>query len=379
MNRRPRIAGTCCRITRILEEHVGDGFEIDEPASYIEKVFPIRPDKRAQIPAITHVGGTGRLQSVSKRTNPLYRALINRFFEKAGVPINENEPMVRTHVEAISRFLRKDMDALVLGPNLIDRQRADFLPFINAHAPFLLTYAELWNLDSAAEAVLVAFDTDHNQVRSLRAQQLAMGDMGWVGAGGQWADPNIVHNLNALFLLGGLGGLAFAPDRRFCVLRCDRWPPQKNPNHIVQHVSALCVRLGVRWIAADDNGNGSVYNRVLLENLKEQGHTLRGFYGMLYAADTETPKPHGALTRWNIGRTPTIGRMFGRIKLKLLLFPQVSQSGSFLDDFVNVVGEFDDSNRVLRYTKPDDRQDDCVHATNYAELLAMRVWAGQQR
>jgi hypothetical protein len=168
-------------------------------------------------------------------------------------------------------------------------------------------------------------------------------------------------------------------DRRFRVLRCDRWPPHEEPNHIVQHLGALCVRLGVRWIAADDNGLGSVYNCIVIENLKAQGHALRGFYGMLYAADTESPKPHGAVIRWNIGRTPTIGGMFGRIKLKLLLFPQASQSGSFLDDFVNVVGEFDDTNRVLRYTKPDDRQDDCVHATNYAELLAMRVWAGQQR
>ncbi len=64
--------------------------------------------------------------------NPLYHALITRFFEKTGVPIvlnmslNENEPIVRTHAEAISCFLRTDMDALVLGPPLIDRQRADF-------------------------------------------------------------------------------------------------------------------------------------------------------------------------------------------------------------------------------------------------------------
>jgi carbamoyltransferase len=68
----------------------------------------------------------------AKRANPLYHALITRFFEKTGVPIvlntslNENEPIVRTPAEAISCFLRTDMDALVLGPHLIDRQRADF-------------------------------------------------------------------------------------------------------------------------------------------------------------------------------------------------------------------------------------------------------------
>jgi len=116
----------------ILEEHVGEWFEIDEPAPYMEKVFSIRPAKRAQIPAVTHVDGSGRLQSVSKRSNPLYHALITRFFEKTGVPIvlntslNENEPIVRTPKEAISCFLRTDMDALVLGPHLIDRHRADF-------------------------------------------------------------------------------------------------------------------------------------------------------------------------------------------------------------------------------------------------------------
>lgn len=116
----------------ILEEHVGEWFEIDEPTPYMEKVFPIRPARHAQIPAVTHVDGSGRLQTVSKKTNPLYHALITRFYEKTGVPIvlntslNENEPVVRTPAEAISCFLRTDMDALVLGSCLIDRHRPDF-------------------------------------------------------------------------------------------------------------------------------------------------------------------------------------------------------------------------------------------------------------
>ena len=116
----------------ILEEHVGEWFEINEPTPYMEKVFPIRPEKRAAIPAVTHVDGSGRLQTVSKKTNPLYHALIEKFREKTGVPIvlntslNENEPVVRTPAEAISCFLRTDMDVLVLGNNLVDRHRADF-------------------------------------------------------------------------------------------------------------------------------------------------------------------------------------------------------------------------------------------------------------
>jgi carbamoyltransferase len=113
----------------ILEEQVGQWFEIDEPTPYMEKVFPIRESKRALIPAVTHVDGSGRLQSVSRRTNPRYHALITRFFEKTGVPIilntslNENEPVVRLPKEAIACFLRTDMDVLVLGNHLLDRHK----------------------------------------------------------------------------------------------------------------------------------------------------------------------------------------------------------------------------------------------------------------
>ncbi|MDA7931146.1 carbamoyltransferase [Akkermansiaceae bacterium] len=116
----------------ILEEEVGEWFELDEPTPYMEKVFPIRKEKHDLIPAVTHADGSGRLQSVSKITNPRYHALISMFFEKTGVPIilntslNENEPVVRLPREAISCFLRTDMDVLVLGSCLIDRHSPDF-------------------------------------------------------------------------------------------------------------------------------------------------------------------------------------------------------------------------------------------------------------
>lgn len=116
----------------ILEEHVDEWFEINEPTPYMEKVFPIRKEKHALIPAVTHVDGSGRLQTVSKRTNPRYHALISKFYEKTGVPIvlntslNENEPVVRLPKEAISCFLRTDMDVLVLGNCLIDRHAENF-------------------------------------------------------------------------------------------------------------------------------------------------------------------------------------------------------------------------------------------------------------
>ncbi|MFO0941585.1 MAG: carbamoyltransferase C-terminal domain-containing protein [Pirellulales bacterium] len=109
----------------ILEEHVGEWFEINEEAPYMEKVLPIRKEKRSVIPAVTHVDGSGRLQSVSKRTNPRYHALITRFFEKTGVPIllntslNENEPIVRTPDQALGVLTRTSMDAIAVGSFLV--------------------------------------------------------------------------------------------------------------------------------------------------------------------------------------------------------------------------------------------------------------------
>jgi carbamoyltransferase len=116
----------------ILEEYVAEWFELNEHAPYMEKVLPIRIEKRALVPAVTHVDGSGRLQSVSKRTNPRYHALITRFHERTGVPIilntslNENEPVVRIPREAIACFLRTDMDVLVLGRHVIDRHAPEF-------------------------------------------------------------------------------------------------------------------------------------------------------------------------------------------------------------------------------------------------------------
>ncbi len=111
----------------ILEEHVGDWFEINEPTPYMEKVFPIKVEQRAKIPAVTHVDGSGRLQSVSRRTNPLYHKLISAFLKKTGIPIvlntslNENEPVVCRPAEAIACYQRTSMDALVLGHCLLAR------------------------------------------------------------------------------------------------------------------------------------------------------------------------------------------------------------------------------------------------------------------
>jgi carbamoyltransferase len=91
------------------------------------QVFQIRPEKRAAIPAVTHVDGSGRLQTVSHRTNPRYYRLIEAFRDLTGVPMvlntsfNENEPVVCQPQEALDCFLRTRMDVLVLGDTVISR------------------------------------------------------------------------------------------------------------------------------------------------------------------------------------------------------------------------------------------------------------------
>jgi carbamoyltransferase len=111
----------------ILKEYVGEFFEKVEDVPFMEKVFPIRKEKREVIPAVTHVDGTGRLQTVMKDVSPRYYALIDTFRQKTGVPIllntsfNENEPIVNTPEEALDCFLRTQMDMLVLENCVIER------------------------------------------------------------------------------------------------------------------------------------------------------------------------------------------------------------------------------------------------------------------
>ncbi len=111
----------------ILKEHVADWFESDADVPFMMKVFQIREEKRAQIPAVTHVDGSGRLQTVTAKGNQRYYDLIQSFYEKTKVPMllntsfNENEPVVCTPKEALDCFLRTNMDVLVLGSHLILR------------------------------------------------------------------------------------------------------------------------------------------------------------------------------------------------------------------------------------------------------------------
>ena len=111
----------------ILREAVSEWFEQDDDVPFMMEVFQIRPEKRRLIPAVTHVDGSGRLQTVHCETNPRYHRLISDFCSLTSVPMvlntsfNENEPVVCYPKEALDCFLRTKMDLLVLGNFWIER------------------------------------------------------------------------------------------------------------------------------------------------------------------------------------------------------------------------------------------------------------------
>ncbi len=113
----------------VLRESVGEWFETDYEVPFMLQVYQIREERRASIPAVTHVNGSGRLQSVTREQNPRYYRLIDSFRELTGVPLvlntsfNENEPVVNNPSEALDCFLRTKMDVLVMGDLLIERVR----------------------------------------------------------------------------------------------------------------------------------------------------------------------------------------------------------------------------------------------------------------
>ena len=114
----------------ILEEHVSEYFDIDVPSPYMLMVAKVKqPDK---IPAVTHVDGTGRLQTVSKESNQLYYDLINEFYKITSIPVVINtsmnvmgEPIVNTPEQAYQMIVKTDMDCIVMGHNLILSDRME--------------------------------------------------------------------------------------------------------------------------------------------------------------------------------------------------------------------------------------------------------------
>lgn len=115
----------------VLEDARHAWFEDAPVDPFMQTVVPVRAERQAEVPAITHVDGTGRVQTVSNRSNPLYRQLIAAFAERTGVPMvlntsfNEQEPIVDTPDQALDCFLRTRMDVLVIGRTVVRRLTAE--------------------------------------------------------------------------------------------------------------------------------------------------------------------------------------------------------------------------------------------------------------
>ena len=111
----------------VLAEEAGVYFEMHGPVPFMEKVYPVREDKRSVLPAVTHVDGSGRLQTVEAAVSPRYYGLIKAFKKYSGVPVllntsfNENEPIVNTPLEALDCYRRTSMDMLVLENCVLSR------------------------------------------------------------------------------------------------------------------------------------------------------------------------------------------------------------------------------------------------------------------
>ncbi|HTX14559.1 MAG TPA: carbamoyltransferase C-terminal domain-containing protein [Candidatus Baltobacteraceae bacterium] len=114
----------------IAEEATGEFFERTHPSPFMTFAYPVRAEKRSVIPAPTHVDGTARLQTVSRRANPLYWKLLHAVGDLTSVPVvlntsfNDNEPIVCRPEEALECFRRTRMDVLVLGDFILERKYA---------------------------------------------------------------------------------------------------------------------------------------------------------------------------------------------------------------------------------------------------------------
>jgi carbamoyltransferase len=111
----------------VLESAVGQYFKHAHPSPFMTMTYEVRSDKRAVIPAPTHVDGSGRVQTVNPSAQPLYARLLSAFEQRTGVPVllntsfNEQEPIVCTPREAIECLFRTQMDGLAIGSFLIRR------------------------------------------------------------------------------------------------------------------------------------------------------------------------------------------------------------------------------------------------------------------
>ena len=159
-------------------------------------------------------------------------------------------------------------------------------------------------------------------------------------------------------------------DDHFHVIFMERYPAQEDPDEVLKLIVHRCSEFRTALIAADGAGNGNVYNNLLLNMLPQ----VRGLYAMIYSVSDQQPRQYkGRLWHWTIGRSPSIGMVFTRIKKQRIHFPRLADCSSFLSEIWCERAEYDDHNRSITYTHPETQPDDALHAVNYAATLARQA------
>ncbi len=113
----------------VLEDRTAEVFELEHPSPYMLLVASVRPEQRSSVPAITHVDGSARIQTVNRRQNPRYYDLIEAFARRTGCPLVLNtsfnvrgEPIVESPADAYNCFMRTGMDLLVIGNHVLRKE-----------------------------------------------------------------------------------------------------------------------------------------------------------------------------------------------------------------------------------------------------------------
>lgn len=164
-------------------------------------------------------------------------------------------------------------------------------------------------------------------------------------------------------------------DYSFEVCRFERFAATEESLRVVREVAQRCRQFRIRGIAADGRGNGQVLNRLLMDQLKAPS----GLFAIIYSTVEHEPHQDGCLTKWTVDRSASIGVLYSRIKKQQMVFPRVEQCGSFLEEFAAELSEHDTYTRGVKYTKPDNMQDDVMHATNYALIVALRMFCPERK
>ncbi len=156
-------------------------------------------------------------------------------------------------------------------------------------------------------------------------------------------------------------------DDHFHVVFMERYQAQEDPDQILKAIAARCNEFRIGLIAADGAGVGSVYNNLLLSMLPQ----VMTLYAMFYSVSDQKPRQYkGRLWNWTIGRTPSLGMVFTRIKKRRLRSPRLADCSSFLSEIWCETAEYDQHDRAIIYTHPETQQDDTLHAVNYVTALA---------